>query len=102
MFYKLAMVFTYCHNSATFAKTPYLTMRYHQDLVGTKEDPGSDVGVCECFEKDCSGWDMALSCLFTLFTMSLPVLFTMYCVVSALVGFYKGRARKKEQELLTV
>ena len=45
---------------------------------------------------------MALSCLFTLFTMSLPVLFTMYCVVSALVGFYKGRARKKEQELLTV
>ena len=76
--------------------------RYHQFLNGTKSDPGSDVGVCECFEKGCSGWDMALSCLFTLFTMSLPVLFTMCCIVSALVGFYKGRARKKEQELLTV
>jgi len=34
--------------------------------------------------------------------MSLPVLFTMCCIVSALVGYYKGRARKKEQELLTV
>ena len=57
---------------------------------------------------------MALSCLFTLFTMSLPVVFTMCCIVSAIVGYYKGKERiglyiyykgresKKEQELLTV
>ena len=80
-------------------------MRYHQFLNGNCSGQvlaATDDAVCECFEKDCSGWDMALSCLFTLFTMSLPVLFTMYCVVSALVGFYKGRARKKEQELLTI
>ena len=84
-------------------------MRYHQFLNGSVEETRSgfllaeaDDGVCECFEEGCSGWDMALTCLSTLFTISLPVLFTMCCIGSALAGYYKGRARKEEQQLLTV
>ena len=76
--------------------------RYHHFLNGTKSDPGSDVGVCECFEKGCSGWDMALTCLSLSFTISLPVLFIICFLFSAIASYYKGKARKKEQQLLTV
>ena len=85
-------------------------MRYHLDarlndsiiLKYTGSSLLQDDGVCECFEKGCSGWDMALTCLSLFFTISLPVLFIICFLFSAIASYYKGKARKKEQQLLTV